>query len=359
MRRLIAAAVLGVSALWAQASAAQTCGGMYTVQPGDSLSVIADRLYKNAGMWTAIHNRNIAAIGPKPGSIRVGMRLEITCLNGLPVGLEGGRALSASAPTEATPVQIVAGNATVRQKINLLTGDDFEPFTGKSLHNGGLLTDLVNAAMTEANPAQGFAIHWVDHWAAHFDPLLSNALLDIGFPWYKPNCAELPDNYRCQNLLFSDPLFETLTLMFADAARPVSFGSDEDLYGKSICRPKGYDTSIFNENGRNWLREGKITLVVGATPGDCFDMVLEGKADGVVLNEFTGRDKMKEMGIVERIQVVPQPISIQSHHVVVHKSHPQAQELLAIVNTGLRGIREDGSYQAIVEDHLARVWAGF
>ena len=64
MKKLIAAAVLGVSVLWAHMGAAQTCGGIYRVQPGDSLSVIADRLYKNAGMWTAIHNRNIAAIGP-------------------------------------------------------------------------------------------------------------------------------------------------------------------------------------------------------------------------------------------------------------------------------------------------------
>ena len=359
MKKLIAAAVLGVSVLWAHMGAAETCGGIYRVQPGDILSVIAARLYKNAGMWTAIHNRNIAAIGPKPSAIRVGMPLEITCLNGLPVGLEGGRALNEAAPAAATPVRIEAGNAAVRQKINLLTGDDFEPFTGKNLHNGGLLTDLVNTAMIKASPERGFAIHWVDDWSSHFDPLLSNALLDIGFPWYKPNCTELPDNYRCKNLLFSDPLFETLTLMFADSARPVSFAKEEDLFGKSICRPKGYDTSIFNENGRNWLREEKITLVVAATPGDCFDLVLEGTADGVVLNEFTGRNKMKEMGIVERIQVVPEPISIQSHHVVVHKSHPQAQELLDIVNRGLRGIREDGSYQAIVEDHLARVWAGF
>ncbi|MCG7621826.1 transporter substrate-binding domain-containing protein [Epibacterium sp. Ofav1-8] len=359
MKALIAAAALGLASVLGHGAAAETCGGVYTVQPGDSLSVIADKLYKNAGMWSIIHNRNIDAIGPKPSAIRVGMKLDLACVNGLPLGLAGGRALQDATPVAAQPIRIEAGNAAVRHKINLLTGDDFEPFTGKELHNGGLLTDLVNAAMTEANPERGFAIHWVDHWAAHFDPLLSNALLDVGFPWYKPNCTELPDNYRCKNLLFSDPLFETLTLMFADASRPVSFASDEDLFGKSICRPKGYDTSIFNENGRNWLREEKITLVVAATPGDCFDLVLEGGADGVVLNEFTGRDKMKEMGIADRIQVVPEPISIQSHHVVVHKSHPEAQELLAIVNDGLRGIREDGSYQKIVEDHLARVWAGF
>jgi polar amino acid transport system substrate-binding protein len=33
--------------------------------------------------------------------------------------------------------------------------------------------------------------------------------------------------------------------------------------------------------------------------------------------------------------------------------------MLTLINTGLRNIRADGSYQAIIEDHMARIWAGF
>ncbi|CUH77788.1 Bacterial extracellular solute-binding proteins, family 3 [Tritonibacter multivorans] len=358
MKNLVVAAAFGLSAFTATGAAADTCGGIYTVQPGDSLSVIADAQYKDAGMWSVIHNGNLDQIGPKPSAIQVGMKLKLACLNGLPTGLPGGRAITAE-PVAAQPVQITAGNASVRQKVNLLTGDDFQPFTGKELHNGGMLVDVINVAMAEANPQQGYAIHWVDLWTAHDDPLLANALLDVGFPWYRPNCEALPDNDRCQNFRFSDPIFEILALMFADASRPVTFENDEDIFGLKICRPQGYDTSIFNENGRNWMTDGKIEVLVPSTPADCFEMVLEGEADAVVLNEFTGRDKMKEMGISDRIQVVPQPVSIQPLHAVVHKTHPQADALLAMVNDGLRGIRENGKYQAIVEDHLARVWAGF
>ncbi len=213
--------------------------------------------------------------------------------------------------------------------------------------------------MTAADPERGFAIHWVDSWDSHFDPLLSNALLDIGFPWYRPNCDELPDSYRCANLYFSEPLFETLTLMFAAADRPIEYNTDEDLLGKVICRTKGYDTTIFDENGRNLLRDNKIELVIGDTHEQCFDMVLNGEVDALVLNEFGGRDKMSELGLNEKIQIVPQPISIQSHYIVVHKSHPEADALLAIVNDGVKQIRENGEYQRIVEDHMSRIWAGF
>lgn len=359
MKNLFSAAMLGVSLFAAQSLAAETCGGTYSVQSGDSLSLISDRLYKDVGKWSLIHTQNIKAIGSSPNAIRVGMKLDIPCIEGLPIGLEGGRTQNTAEPVAARPVEIPAGDAAVRHKINLLTGDDFQPFTGKQLHNGGLLTDLVQAAMTAANPEQGFAIHWVDRWDAHFDPLLSNALLDIGFPWYRPNCDAVPDSYRCSNLLFSEPLFETLTLMFASADRPVEYNTDADLLGKAFCRPEGYDTTIFDENGRNWLRENKITLVVASTPSECFERVMEGAADAAVLNEFTGREKMSELALSDKIQIVPQPLSIQSHHVVVHKSHPEAERLLDIVNGGVEAIRENGEYQRIVEDHMARIWAGY
>lgn len=359
MKNTIAAIALGLFGLTAGAAAADTCGGVYTVQPGDSLSVIADKLYKDAGKWSAIHNRNIAAIGPKPGSIRVGMKLSLACLEGLPLGLPGGKEISASAPVAAVPVTVAPGNATVRGKINLLTGDDYAPFTSKASHNGGLITDVVNAAMAKASPAEGHAIHWVNDWASHFDPLLSNALLDLGFPWYKPDCATMPDSYRCQNFHFSEPMFETLMLLFAHNDRPFTFENDSDMEGKTLCRPTGYLTFDLDERGRRWIADKKITLKQPHKVKDCFDMVAAGEADAVAINEFTGRSVMKEHGLEDQFSILPQPVAVLGIYVVVHKTHPRADELLAVVNKGLRGIQEDGSYQAIVEDHMARIWAGF
>ncbi|WP_342742344.1 hypothetical protein [Roseovarius marisflavi] len=55
--------------------AAQTCGGLYAVKRGDSLSLIADSQYKDAGKWTAVHSINIDQIGQNPNDIRVGMTL--------------------------------------------------------------------------------------------------------------------------------------------------------------------------------------------------------------------------------------------------------------------------------------------
>ncbi|MEX0302363.1 MAG: transporter substrate-binding domain-containing protein [Leisingera sp.] len=359
MKKTIAAAAMSLFGLAATTAAAETCGGTYTVQSGDSLSVIADKLYKDAGKWSAIHNRNINTIGPKPNAIRVGMKLSLACLEGLPTGLPGGKEIAAAAPAAAVPVRVQPGNAAVRKRINLLTGDDFAPFTAKAAHNGGLLNEVVDAAMAQAAPKEGYSIHWVNDWSAHLEPLLSNALLDLGFPWYKPDCQAAPGNFRCVNFHFSEPMFEMLILLFTSSSSSFAFNQDADIEGKTLCRPAGYFTHDLDENGRNWLKDGKITLKQPNSVKDCFDMVLDGEADAVALNEFTGRTAIKDHGLDGQITILPQPLSVAGLHVVVHKSHPQAEQMLTMINGGLRGIQENGRYQAIIEDHMARIWAGF
>lgn len=353
-----AAAALGIMS---GAASAQTCGGIYTIKSGDSLSLIADRLYKNAGMWTAIHQNNVGLIGADPNRIRVGQKLNLTCINGLPTGLEGGRVQAASAePTtpRAAPTQAVVRAQT--RGIRFLTADDYAPFTSRDLPGDGLITEIVKTAM-DANPENAkYKIYWVNDWAAHLDPLLADHLLDMGFPWFKPNCAEATDNWRCQNLIFSDPMFEALTLLFYAKDRPITFAKDSDMHGKTLCRPSGYFTFDFDQDGRNWLKDGKITLKQPQAVKDCFEMLMSGEVDAVAINEFTGRAKIKEMGLKDKVEAVAtRPLSITGHHVVIHKDHPQAKELIALVNAGLAAAKKSGAYQKVLDSHMTRIWEDF
>jgi len=354
----LAGAVVLCAGFGGAAAEAATCGGVYTVKPGDSLSVIADSQYKNARYWTAIHQNNIAKIGKSPDNLRVGMRLDLLCIDGLPVGLEGGAEVAEAAAV--VPLVVAPGTAATARKINLLTADDYAPFTDRKSLNGGLVTEVVQKAMERAAPPEGFAIHWVNDWSAHLEPLLSNALLDLGFPWLKPDCAATPDTYRCANFLFSDSMFEMLVLVFTAKDRPLIFVSDDDMLGKTLCRPKGYYTHDLDAGGRNWLAEGKITLEMPDKNADCFEMLVAGKVDAVVVDEFTGRATMKELGLGDKVEVVQtRPLSIEGLHVVVHKTHPRAEELMALVNKGLAAIKADGTYQQVIGPHMQQIWAEF
>ena len=60
MKRFLTAATLTLS-VFAMPAFAQSCGGTYVVKRGESLSLIADRQYKDVGKWTAIHSANLSA----------------------------------------------------------------------------------------------------------------------------------------------------------------------------------------------------------------------------------------------------------------------------------------------------------
>ena len=357
LKKFMALAALSIG-LSSSASFAATCGGDYTIKPGDSLSQIAQNLYEDKNKWSVIYNSNSDVIGDQPGMIFAGTVLHITCIDGKPTGLAGG--VDVSTVEESAPITTVPGTAANKKKIGIVTADDYKPFTDRSLPNGGMLAGVMNAAMKAANPPEGFEIYWVNDWSSHLDPLLSNALIDLGIPWFKPACDVTPDAYRCQNFHFSDPLFEMLILLFTNKDNPIPFAQDSDIVGKTLCRPAGYFTHDLDKNGRNWMKDGKITLKTPVAVKDCFDMLVAGEVDAVALNEFTGRTALKDLGLKDKVIAIDsRPLSVEALHAVVHKSHPRAEELLAMVNNGLREIRASGEYQKIIDEHLALVWANF
>lgn len=268
-----------------------------------------------------------------------------------PVATQASVNATPSAPTRVTQAQ-------QRQKIAFLTADDYAPFTDRNALNGGLVTEIVDAALKQSQGETGFDIFWVNDWSAHLEPLLSEALLDMGFPWLQPDCKQNPDRYRCANFEFSDPMFEMLVLLFTDRKRQFVFEEDSDILGRALCRPKGYYTHDLDKNGRNWLAEGKITLVQPVSVADCFEALQKGDVDAVALNEFTGRKAIKDLNLGDRVEIVAsRPLSIEGLHVLVHKNHPNAKALIATVNEGLKEIKDNGTYQRIIDTHMSKIWS--
>ncbi len=400
MRKLLGAAAIAASAMAASVQAQSAgCGGYYVVKGGDTLSGIANRLYDNAGAWSAIHTGNLPNIGKNPNSIRVGQWLYLTCIKGLPTGLpativkEGiGSTLAAARTPNATsltavqtasvsaptpqppkpatePETVVARASTdllstapaqVLPKIKLVTADAFKPFTDRSLENGGLMTEVVTAAMNAAVGADAHDTFWINDWGSHLNQMLPAGLMEMAYPWVKPNCEATPNITRCADFVYSKPMFEYLILLFVSQDKPIPFATDDDIVGRTLCRPADYTMTMLDENGRNWLQDDKITLVTPVDPGECFELLVSGEVDGVVLNEFTGREKIAKLGLQNQVEAVAsRPVSIAGLHVLIHKSNPNAELLRATINEGLSAIQQDGRYQEIVARHMSTLWAKF
>ena len=182
-------------------------------------------------------------------------------------------------------------------------------------------------------------------------------MLDMGFPWLQPDCKKNPDNFRCANFHFSDPMFEMLVLLFIDTSRPLRFREDADIIGKTLCRPKGYYTHDLDKDGRNWLADGKIKLEQPVSVADFFEMLTAGQVDGVTLNEFLGWTKVKDLGLKGAVEPLKRPLSIEGLHVIISKKHWRGTTHLYRFNGGLQELKKSKRYDVIVSKHLGIFWS--
>ena len=193
---------------------AQTCGADYVVAPGDSLSLIASRVYEDGQLWSAIYYSNQQTLGTDPSLIYPGMQIRIPCLSGSE--LETVKVRSKEAQKAAISKPVPASDPAL-DLVEFVTAGDYEPFTDQKLPNGGVFTELVSAALDKYSSSHGgpkAEIVWVNDWSSHLTPLVLKKKFDAGFPWFRPECedaANLDDDakFRCDNFNFSEPVVPT------------------------------------------------------------------------------------------------------------------------------------------------------
>lgn len=332
LRSLGLALLCGVAL--AMPAAAQSCDMTVSTKAGDTFFSIAEAQYGALEKWSIIYYANQSLGLTDPLNIPPGTQVFIPCLPG------------SESVADATPLQ--QSDAELR----FLTGSNYAPFTDRDWPGQGLITELVNAIMEETPNPVPYAVDWQDDWSQHLFPLLDEAQYDMGFPWLKPDCAADPTNERCANFHFSEPLFEMPIQLFVAATSEFTYEADADVEGKTLCRPKGYYTHDLDGQGRNWLKDGKITLVTPDTPDDCFTLLVAGEVDAVPENLFLGAAKIKEMGLRGKVKPLERPLSTETLHVIVSKKHWRGTTFLYRINAGLAAVKASGRYDEIVTRHL-------
>ena len=347
---------------------AQTCGSDYVIQANETLRDIAQRAYGDPQAWTFIFYANGDRLGSNTTLLVPGLSIRIPCLGGQKPAA-GQPAAPAPAPAPATQTTAAPPRtmelSTLVKRIEFLTADGAEPFAGRTLFNGGMLTDVLSASMnhikTQANGSFDYGISWVNDWGAHLNPLLVSRAFDVGFPWTKPDCANLAaldteSRYRCQKFFFSDPLAEVVTLLFVKKGGGVDFASDEDVVGRRLCQPAGGSAYDLDKDGRNWVNESKVTLLQPKSMEECFRWLDSQTVDAVIASELVGRTHVNAMGLADRIEPLERPLAIGALHAIVVKTHPFARTILYYINGAVAQLRTSGEYDSITEAHLTRFW---
>jgi polar amino acid transport system substrate-binding protein len=363
---------------------AQDACTTYTVVPGDNLRFIARSAYGDADLFRVIYNANVAIIGEKADLIEIGAQLVIPCdpLNpsaSVPAAADPGTGLAAAVVDPATePVQVVpelpvegTGEAAVELAaaaapeaaapaplpVRMVTGNGYAPFTDETLPGGGMFTQLVEMAIFRADPGIPYNMTFINDWQAHIDALLPSGAYDLSFPWIKPDCSggtmlSPGDQARCDEFVFSAPFYEIVDGFFALADSDLIAATKYTAFeGKRICRPEGFTAGVLESVN---LGEPKVQLMRPTEATDCFEALAAGKVDLVSIDAEVGDSAIATLGLTGKFVQNPHLMTLQSLHVIAHKSNPRAVEMVVQLDSGLVEMYESGEWYDIVSSALAQ-----
>lgn len=335
---------------FAMSASAQSiaCGERYIVAAGDTLQKITNRAYGAGKSFQIVFSANRETIGDNPSLIRVGQAFEIPCID----------AQSAStAPTE-TIVRLettAALPAPDLSMIRIVTATDWAPFIDEDQAQGGMLTEIINVALAKVRAPSGYKIDFINDWGAHLQPLISDHAYDMSSAWFRPNCDVVEklgegSQFRCNNLDWSDPIFEQVIGYYMTPATAAAVDTHADLQGKTICRPAGYSNYMLEEKD---LVEPYITFATPSSPADCFKGLVSGAYDAVVLAAEVSNDAIAALGLEGQVVAKDELATIATLHLVTSKTNPGGKAKLEIFNKGLRQVRSNGEWFNIVSRHMA------
>ncbi|MEM0943676.1 MAG: transporter substrate-binding domain-containing protein [Pseudomonadota bacterium] len=338
----------GVVSLPATAQAqAIACGGTYTVVAGDTLSRIAGRAYGDPRSFPIVYNANSAVIGPNPGLIEIGQVYRIPCIDAEAPSTADAGAIRPEPTTQQLPAPEV-------QRITVVTGTDWAPFSNEDDPQGGMMTEVVNVALASMGDGASYKIDFVNDWGAHLRPLVSDHHYDFSMPWFRPNCDVVDrlgdgSKFRCNNLDWSEPLFEQVIGWYVRSAEPVTT-VHSDFQGRNVCRPAGYATFMIEEHG---LVAPGTNVSRPNSPRECFEGLVDGTYDVVVLASDVADNEIVQLPDPSVVRSEDGLSQVATLHAVISKTHPNGAEKLAMIDEGIKKIKDSGEWFSIVARHLA------
>ena len=304
----------------------------YIVEPGDHLSGIAQKVYGDSGKWPILYKANASQVYNDGNLLYVGTRLVVP-----------GPAAGAAAAVY-TPALGKLDATTGLVDIDIATGPDFTPWTDDELPNGGMVTEIVGEAFKKMGyqPAIEF-INWRSGYR-----LTGKGKFAATFPY-------APTDERKRDFLYSDSVYDTLTVVYSRRDAGFDYNELSDLRGLRACRPAGYFTDFIDD----MVASGELQLEQPKTLDECYDALVKNETDLVIIAELEGNAKIKEMGIEEQVHLSEKAIRIGGLHVIFPKSIEQSEELKDKFNQTVRQMAETGELKKIVTRHLEEYYKSY
>ena len=229
--------------------------------------------------------------------------------------------------------------------LDLVTGNDYAPYTGEDLPGGGLVTELVRQAF--AVGGRRYDVRFMP-WKRGYDGVVLGRFLAT-FPYVRT-----PERER--EVLFSDPVIEVRQFVYLSKRSTMEFhggdsGGVTDFRGRTVCQPAGYALPAELEE---LVQLGRLTRHTPSDLGACMRMVATGRADALVIDEYSAAAAIARAGLAEEIRVSERPFAVVTLHLVVGRATPGAEAMVAAFNDGLKTLKQQGVYLRLLAAHTVQ-----
>ena len=222
--------------------------------------------------------------------------------------------------------------------LRLVTGDGYAPFTGRSLAGGGMLSEVVQAALARAGLTA--SLSW-QPWKRGY-LMTMRGEYDATFPYIRAEQRE-------RDFLYSAPLYVSEQHLFSRASHPIELDDLARRGGYRLCLPLGWQApdavQTLIENG---------VLVRHSPPGlqECAQLLLLGRDDLFLADLRLGLRAIQATEMPSTLFHVSDLVAgRQTLHLIVPRSRSGAERLIERFDSGLAALQASGDYQRLLSQH--------
>lgn len=219
----------------------------------------------------------------------------------------------------------------------IVTGNDYAPYTDEKLPEGGFATDLVRMVLASLGDAP--KIRFLP-WKRGYQMTASGEVLAT-FPYVKN-----PD--RVAEMLFSDALYFDLSRIFFNKTSPIGYSGMASLKGKILCNPTGY---VVYPEIKAALDTQELRLQEPNDMPTCLKFLDVGRADFIISSIPVVTATAKELGIPDKIGVAETPFKENGSYLIVGKNTAGGADFVRSFNAGLAALKATPTYAALVRKH--------
>lgn len=234
-------------------------------------------------------------------------------------------------------ISVLFGTAlAAEQRVIRAVVDDWAPFGGEQLPNGGISLDVMTTVLErlgyEVKPS-------IVPWERAVEGVKTGDYDVIGNIFYLPELEE--------SITFSQPFFESEVRFIQRRGSGYTFSDLNSLRPYSIAVGAGY----FYEEGfdnAEYLNKREVTTVlqgIRMVAGGRVDLTLD-SAD--VLQHLISTELPE---LADDLEILPTPLAVQHIHMAVRNDFESSEELLASFNSILAEMRADGSLSELFSKH--------